>query len=211
VNADQSIICDYKENEWHKWPKHLVCSTSNANFNDTARNDKFSFSGTSEQKLATKTLNFMFQKTAIDFLPTDVLTEFPHLKGLILAWAHWPIIKSLVLNSHFRRIQHLYLDPCKITRIADNAFAELTELRWITIWNNHISYLKRETFQHNLKFEYLMLGGNRIKMINSRFFDNLNSLKEIHFRGNASLVKPCNRNDITRTFQKCIVISWNFY
>jgi SMC interacting uncharacterized protein involved in chromosome segregation len=44
-------------------------------------------------------------------------------------------------------------------------------------------------------------------MINSRFFDNLNNLKEIHFRDNfcvdASLVEPFISNNITRLFQKC--------
>ncbi len=43
-------------------------------------------------------------------------------------------------------------------------------------------------------------------MINSRFFDNLKSLKEIYFDGvcgNGSLVEPFTGNDIARTFQKC--------
>jgi hypothetical protein len=201
------MICEYFEYERYQWPKHLLCLTHNANLSITARNDKFSFSGSPEQKIATKTLWFEFKGTAIDFLPTGILTDFPNLNGLILNWADWPIVRSLIFTSHFKRIQHIIIDNCNIEKIADNAFAELTELKWISIWNSRITYLKRETFQHNLKLEYLFVNTNRIQMINSRFFDNFNSLKEIHFSDNfcvdASLVEPFTRNDITRTFQKC--------
>jgi hypothetical protein len=173
----------------------------------TARNDKFSFDGSPDQKNATKTLWFIFQKTAIDFLPTDILSEFPNLDGLIFSWGNWPILLPSFFTSHFKRIQHLYLDPCNIEILDENAFAELTELKWISIWKNPITYLKRDTFQHNLKLEYLSVTATRIQMINSRFFDNLSSLKEIQFSDNfcvnASLVKPFTRNDITRTFQSC--------
>jgi hypothetical protein len=80
-------------------------------------------------------------------------------------------------------IQNLYIGKTKTKVVGENAFNNLTELKWIDLRFNDIEYLNKIIFKNNLKLEYVGFYANKIKMINPKFFENLNNLIEVKFDG----------------------------
>jgi hypothetical protein len=73
----------YSDYSSHLWATFNQCKIKSVNLSETFRNDEHSFSGTAEQKSAITVVYFYFP-SEIDFLPKEILNDFPQLNGLMI-------------------------------------------------------------------------------------------------------------------------------
>ncbi len=143
----------------------------------------YSFSGNFAQKLAATNVGFKSSPN-VDFIPVEVLTEFPHLNGIEIARSNtFTIIKNGLFTKNFAKLQYLYLGENSIQTIEANAFQYLVSLKWISLHTNQIQSLPFPIFKNNPKLIFISLYGNKINSMNSNIFKNLKKLKFVGLAG----------------------------
>jgi hypothetical protein len=170
------------------WPTHTRCKVSSVDLSASFRGQEHSFSGTSAQKLAA-TVVFFYESPNVDFLPKEILSEFPHLNGILIFGSNLPTVKNNLFTSDFKKLQFLSLGANKIQTIEPDAFQHLVNLKWIGLWSNQIQTLPFQLFKKNPDLFYINLYGNNINSISSDFFKNLNKLKYVDFGRNLCINK----------------------
>ncbi len=121
----------------------------------------------------------------VDFIPKEILSEFPHLNGIeIYGCKTFTTVKNGFFTKDFDVLQYVYLDYNKIHTIEPQAFQYLVKLKWISLYGNQIESLPFQIFKHNPELIYISLHGNKINSIDSSFFKNLNKLKFVRLTDN---------------------------
>jgi hypothetical protein len=158
---------------WYLWPTFKRCFVSNKDFPSSAKNQSYSFTGSTEEKNNTTAVYF-YGRSIIDFIPLEILTEFPNINGIMIYYSNIPTLKEGFFTKYFKDIQYLNLWNNKISKIEEFALIYFTELKWIRLFSNQIESLKTNIFKNNHKLEFIDLNSNKIKIINPKLFANLN-------------------------------------
>jgi hypothetical protein len=147
-----------------------------------------SYSGTAEQKSAASTVWFQ-DATQVDFLPKQILKEFPQLNGIIIADCKTlKTVKNDLFTEDFGAIQYLGLWDNKIAAIEPNAFQHLPKLKWIHLGDNQLRSLPHQLFKNNPELVAIFLSSNKIKSVTPDFFNSyLHKLRLVDFDFN-----PCH-------------------
>ncbi len=175
--------------------------------------EKHSFSGNSSQKSETKTFR-IHDSPQVDFIPLDILTEFPNLNGLSVSGCNLPTVKASLFRVELNKIEYLDLQDNKIELVQGKAFEHLTKLKWVRLGLNYLQTLSYQLFRKNPYLIFIGLFGNQIDSIHPNFFDGLNSLKFIVFEKNlcvatkigcetCSLSQADLRNHLQNCYNNC--------
>jgi hypothetical protein len=175
AEADQLVECYYVDYDY--------CHVSNVDLSKNTVLEKFSFSGTQEQK---KKVTFIrFQRIGrVAHVPQNLREEFPKLTGLWIDDSEIPIVKSNLLGPQFSWIEELILVDNKIQIVEEAAFNHLHNLVEIYLYGNQIKSLRAKVFQNNRKLKVIWIYTNKIKMIAPETFQHLNQLAGVDIDGN---------------------------
>jgi Leucine-rich repeat (LRR) protein len=148
-----------------------------------------SFTGIAEQKSAATVVGFQ-DATQVDFLPKEILNEFPKLNGIRIENCNTlTTIREDFFSDEFKVIQYLDLYRNKIETIETNAFQHLPNLKWIGLASNELHSLPHQLFKNNLEIIVIWLWSNNIISITPDFFKNLNKLQYVDFNPNRCIEK----------------------
>jgi hypothetical protein len=207
----RQIQCSYQSSSvlgYTLWPNNTSCRTpDNTDFSARFESEKHSFSLTDpygyESSVSKSAINtfYISQSTQLDFIPLDILTEFPNLNGLYITNANLPTVKSGLFKPELQRIEYLLLSG-NIKSIEPEAFQYLNKLKWIHLGYNKIQTLFYKLFKNNPDLIYIYLGYNKINSIHPSFFDGLNKLKLVYFTGNVG----CFNTKIG--CETCLITQW---
>jgi Leucine-rich repeat (LRR) protein len=140
-----------------------------------------SFSGTAADK-SSVTIVVFYKPSQIEFLPNQILTDFPRLNGIRIWYCKtFTTIRDSFFGQDFNVIQYLSFYRNKIATIEANAFQHLTNLKWIDLGGNQLSSLPHQIFRNNPELFAIWLPGNKINSITPDFFKNLNKLQCVYF------------------------------
>ncbi len=159
-----------------------------------------SFTGTPQQKEYLTVVRF-HEPTQIDFLPKEMLNDFPELNGIIIGYCEtFKTVRDNLFTEDFGAIQYLSLNGNKIAKIEANAFQRLPKLKWINLAYNQLRSLPNQIFKNNPELIFIGLDGNTISSITPDFFQNLDKLQRVNFYGN-----ECTKKDFRCYSYSCLV------
>jgi carboxypeptidase N regulatory subunit len=181
--AATELSCGYGESYSHLWPRFKRCRINYKDFPSSAKNESFTLSGSTEEKNEITAVYFS-ESPSTDFIPLEIFTEFPNIKGILIEMSNIPILKEGFFTNDFKAIQYLNLWYNKITKIEEFALIDLPELKWIYLGSNLIETIKSNIFRNNQKLEFINLESNKIKMIHPYLYVNLNHLVEVWLERN---------------------------
>jgi hypothetical protein len=174
--------CTYYTRSSILWPESKCCYTNGVDYSAKFETEKHSFYITSSQKSEIQT--FLISLSKLEFIPLDILKEFPKLNGLALSGCNLPTLKARLFKKEFQKIQRLNLWLNKIEVIEPNAFQHLIHLKWINLYGNNLQTLPYQLFGKNPELIYVGLSSNKINSIHPNFFDGLQKLKLVDFSRN---------------------------
>jgi Leucine-rich repeat (LRR) protein len=179
AEADQVLECEY----FYFGDAGYGCKVRNVDLSKKTLSDKFSFTGTQEEK---KNATWIwFQGIGrVTHVPQNLREEFPKLSRLWIEWSEIPIVKNNLLGPQFSRIEKLNLYLNKIQIVEDGAFQHLHNLVKIYLHKNQIQSLSAGVFQNNRKLKGIWMRKNKIKMIAPETFQHLNQLKYVELEEN---------------------------
>jgi hypothetical protein len=188
---EREIECIYMTSSTYPlWPLvHCCFSSRSIDYTEFFKTAKHSVDGDEFDKRETKM--FMISRATIDFIPLEILTEFPNLNGIYFDRCWQPTVKSGLFTAEFRNIEFLHLGENNINLIEPEAFQHLVKLKWISLQWNDLKTLSHKLFRNNTDLIYINLKGNGINSIHPSFFDGLSKLKLVDFRENL-----CTRDQI---------------
>jgi hypothetical protein len=106
----------------------------------------------------------------VEFIPRQILSDFPKLNGLIIQrCSNFRIVKNDLLSEDFRAIEYLELFNNSIETVEATALQHLRKLKWINLNGNQIQALPFQIFQNNPE------------IITPDLFKNLNKLQHVNF------------------------------
>jgi Leucine-rich repeat (LRR) protein len=207
--SGREIECDYERLITALWPSHKSCRADSVDYSAKFETEKHSFSGNSSEKLEAKTFRIN-NSLQVDFIPLDILTEFPNLNGLAINGCNLPTVKAGLFRVELNKIEFLCLQDNKIELVQAKAFEHLTKLKWVRLGHNNLQTLPYQLFRNNPDLIFIGLFGNQINSIHLSFFDGLNSLKFIVFEENLCIneaigCETCSvsQTDLKNPLQKC--------
>jgi hypothetical protein len=181
----RQIQCAYYTASLTLWPNFKSCKTpQNTDFSAKFESEKHSFSLTGSSVSKSEINTFYIEgdgSQKLDFIPLDILTEFPNLNGLYITGVNLTTLKSGLFKPDLQRIEYLFL-PGRIESIEPQAFQYLVNLKWIRLGYN-IQAFFYQFFKNNPDLIYIHFGKNKIASIHPSFFDGLNKLKLIDLSG----------------------------
>jgi hypothetical protein len=175
------------------WPSFEFCATNKVDYSASFEKEKHSFSITQYswrsyvQKSEIKAF-YIGYSTQVDFIPLDILSEFPNLNGLMIEGGNLPIVKSGLFKEELQKVEYLDLNGNKIESIEPEAFKFLTKLKWIRLRYNNLQSLPYSLFKNNPDMIYITFQSNKINAIHPNFFDGLQKLKLIDFTENEGCI-----------------------
>jgi Leucine-rich repeat (LRR) protein len=176
------------------WPSFKYCATYQVDYSASFEKEKHSFSIKysqyygSAQKSEIKTFYIRYS-AQVDFIPLDILSEFPNLNGLMLEGCDLPIVKSGLFKEELQKIEYLDLAVNKIESIEPEAFEFLIKLKWIRLSSNNLQSLPYRLFENNPDLFYINFNyDNKINSIHPSAFDGLQKLKLIDFTNNKGCI-----------------------
>jgi Leucine-rich repeat (LRR) protein len=180
AEADQVVKCDYRD---YYGDGDYRCDVRNVDLSKKTANEKFSFSGTQEQKKKATLIGFQ-ESGRVAHVPQNLDEEFPKLTRLWISNSEIPIVKNNLLGPQFSWIKELWLRKDKIQIVEEEAFKHLYNLEWIYLHYNKIQSLSPKVFLNNRKLKEIRLYSNKIKIISPETFQHLNQLKSVELRWN---------------------------
>jgi hypothetical protein len=186
----RELRCDYKSGGGFLWPSFQFCHILRSDFSAKFEAEKHTFTGTPSQKSDTKVVKIHWTDQ-VDFIPLDIVTEFPNLNGIAIEYANLSTVKEGFFKPELQVIEYLWLAFNQIEVIEPKALQYLTKLQWVSLYGNRIQALPNRIFQNSPDLIYLDLEDNQLSSIVPNFFDGLNKLKLIQFRYNI-----CIQDDI---------------
>jgi Leucine-rich repeat (LRR) protein len=215
VITGRQLGCDYGTDWWDMWPTYHYCKLSNVDLSKSFESQIHSFSGSSSQK-SEATVVRLDNSPQIDFIPKQILEEFPNLNGLIITSSNFPVLKNDLFSEDFVVLEYLYLSYNKIASIESLAFQNLKNLKWLALNYNNIRSLPFNLFQKNPKLIYLDFRGNQIISISPNLLKNLNQLKKLDLEDSECVSRgfgcdtcsPISQSDLdsylSECFQNCL-------
>ncbi len=180
----RELTCEYGTSYNVLWPRYNQCQISSVDLSEQYKTVAHTFSGSSAQKSAVTVVRFE-TPSQIEFLPTQILNDFPQLNGIgIIGCDTFTIIRDNFFGQEFNVIEYLYLWKNKIEAIEANAFHHLTNLKWILLTENQLRSLPHQIFKTNPEMIAIWLYANKINSITPDFFKNLNKLQYVYFPSN---------------------------
>jgi hypothetical protein len=180
VITGRKLECSYSTFSLAFWSEFYQCSLSKVDLSKSFQTQIHSFSGSSSQKSEATTV--LFDGSAqIDFIPKQILKEFPNLNGLIFSHCNLPVLKNELFSEEFVVLEYLDLKSSQILSIEPFAFEHLKNLKRLSLLWNKIQSLPFNLFQNNPKLIYLNFGANQINSISPNLLKNLNQLKRVDF------------------------------
>lgn len=177
------VNCQYGQFKKRLWEEVKYCKVENVDLQSMEKNKTLIFTGTVKRKNQVTAIEFS-QSMEVDFLPQEILQQFPHLNGLLISQSFMPVLRKDIITIEFSTICYLSLQNNSIYAIVQQAFDYLTDLKWIDLSYNALYSLKGATFKNNKNLEYIKLSSNKIKAVNPLFFENLVHLKFIDMEDN---------------------------
>jgi Leucine-rich repeat (LRR) protein len=184
----RKLECEYMSTHTIMWSDHKYCRTRSIDYSAKFETKKHSFSGSASQKSEIKSFH-IHDSPQVDFIPLDILSEFPNLNGLAIYWCNLPTLKSGLFKAELNRIELLDLTQNEIEIIELEAFQYLIHLKWISLWFNKIETLPDRLFGNNPDLIYINLEHNQIISIHPIFFDGLKKLKLVDLESNFCIRK----------------------
>jgi hypothetical protein len=179
----RELSCYYSTSGLTFWPAFSYCQVTSVDLSDSFKAQDHSFTGSSAEKLAATTVHF-YSSPNVDFIPKEILSEFPHLNGIeIYNCKTFTTVKNRFFSKDFDVLQYVWLPGNKIQTIEPQAFQYLVKLKWISLSNNQIESLPFQIFKNNPELIYIDLRYNKINSIDSDIFKNLNKLKFVQLTG----------------------------
>jgi Leucine-rich repeat (LRR) protein len=154
------------------------CKVRKVDLSKKTLNDKFSFSGTLEEKKTVTEIRF-WEIGRVAHVPLNLAEEFPKLTGLWIQRSEIPIVKNNLLGPQFSWIKELYLVENKIQIVEEEAFQHLYNLVRIGLHYNKIQSLSAGVFENNRELKKIYLDNNKIKIIAPGTFQHLNQLTRV--------------------------------
>jgi hypothetical protein len=185
----RQLSCIYYTLSPTLWPNSISCYTpQNTDFSAYYESEKHSFylTGSSVSKSTINTF-YIWDSQKLDFIPLDILTEFPNLNGLLIDGVNLPTLKAGLFKPELQKIEYLYLSGT-IETIEPEAFQYLINLKWIFLYGHNLQTLPYRLFKNNPDLIFIGLG-YKINSIHSSFFDGLNKLKLVDFSRNVGCIK----------------------
>lgn len=93
-------------------------------------------------------------------------------------------LQSLSKCYHFSDDTGIRINNCNLTGISDDTFAELSELRNISLAHNLLETLPINVFDHQAKLEELDLSYNRLTILDDGIFNGTNVLRVLRLSHN---------------------------
>ncbi len=184
----RQLSCTYDTSSYALWPTFNHCKLSSIDLSESYKTVDHTFTGTSEQKSVTTAIWFD-SPVNINFLPKQIINNFPKFNGLIIQNCRTvTTLNDNLFTRDFKAIKYLNLYNFKI-EIEANAFQHLTKLKWIVLQRNQIQSLPHQLFKNNPKIIFVSLSSNRINSITPDFFKNLNKLQYVHFGTSNECIK----------------------
>jgi Leucine-rich repeat (LRR) protein len=187
VEAVQMLECGYNYQYNDKSGCYHVFI---ANLSKYTTNEKFTFSGTEEQKKNAGFIAFV-QIGRVAHVPLNLVEEFPKLSELRIYDSEIPIVKNNLLGPQLSWIETLELFNNKIQIVEEGAFKQLHNLWSISLSRNEIKTISAKIFQNNRKLKRIYLEKNKIKKIAPETFQSLNRETRVDLRGNDECVDLC--------------------
>jgi hypothetical protein len=182
--SGRELTCDYDTDTYAMWPKFNYCKVSSVDLSEGFKTVEQSFSGTPEQKAATSVVKFE-SLDRIDFLPKQILSDFPRLNGIIIENCKtFTTLRNDLFSEDFGAIQYLGFYKNQIATIEADAFQHLPNLKRINLSHNQLRSLPHQIFKNNSELAYIGIYGNKINSITPDFFQNLNELQYVDFENN---------------------------
>jgi polyhydroxyalkanoate synthesis regulator phasin len=166
------------------WQKFNLCKLSSVDLSEEYKTVAHSFTGTPAEKSAVTAVHFD-KSLNIDFLPKEIVSDFPQLNGIIIENCDtFTNVKNELFSEDFGAIQYLDISSNLIETIEVGAFQHLPKLKWIAIESNLIESLPHQIFRNNPEIIFLSFHDNQINSITPDFFKNLNKLQYVTFDEN---------------------------
>jgi hypothetical protein len=156
--------------------------TNQVYYSDRFEKDEHCFTGSTE-KSESKTF-LIYKSPKVDFIPLDILTEFPNLNGIILNFCILPTLKAGLFGEEFQKIEYLRFQFDKIKTVEPEALQYLVKLKLIDFNSNKIESLPQQLFKNNPNLVYIDFRKNKINSIHPNFYDGLSKLKFTELDGN---------------------------
>jgi hypothetical protein len=179
TEADQVVECDYN----YFGDGSGYCTVLNVDLSKKTVNEKFSFTGSQEQKKTAPAIQFQ-ESGRVAHVPQNLREVFPNLTKLWITESEIPIVKNNLLGPEFSWIEKLNLQENNIQIVEEGAFKHLHNLEWISLSGNQIQSLRAKVFQNNRKLKEIRLDDNKIKMISPETFQHLNQLTDVDLNWN---------------------------
>ncbi len=161
-------------------PTYNYCELSLVDLSEDYKNSDFSFTGTPEQKSAATTV-FFHRPYKVDFLPKEILNDFPQFNSLSIHYCDTlTVLKNDLFSKDFNAIEYLHLGFNKIESIEANAFQHLRKLKWIDLGENQMQSLPHQIFRNLPEIIAIWLNHNKINSITPDFFKNLYELQFVN-------------------------------
>jgi hypothetical protein len=181
--SGRELECHYGPWSTTLHPTHKRCYTDQVDYSAKFEAEKHTFSGSVSDKSETKTFQ-IWRSPKVDFIPLDILMEFPKLNGLDIYNCNLPTLKSGLFKKEFQKIEFLKLEWNRIEKIEPEAFQYLIKLKWVRLYRNNLKTLSTRLFGNSPDLIYIDLESNQMNAIHPNFFDGLEKLKLIDFEGN---------------------------
>jgi hypothetical protein len=135
ISTGRQLECSYSTFSLAFWSEFYQCSLSQVDLSKSFQSQIHSFSGSSSQKSEATTV--LFDGSAqIDFIPKEILKEFPNLNGLIFSHCNLPVLKNELFSEEFSVLKYLDLKSSQILSIEPFAFEHLKNLKRLSLlWN----------------------------------------------------------------------------
>jgi hypothetical protein len=185
--------CKYQSRTfWNNWPAHKECLLNSVDLSAAHKSGRHSFSGSSSEKTEVTMVRFE-GSNVVDFVPAEVIREFPKLNALAITRSNVPVVKTGLIGREFKTLQFLSFYYSKVEAIEAGAFEELENLKNFWIMGGPLKTLQFGLFRKNLKLEFTFFGDNKISMIHPALFDDLKNLKVVYFNSNVCVSKTFDR------------------
>jgi hypothetical protein len=185
----RQLQCKYQSGlAWSNWPAHKECVLASVDLSAVHKSGGHSFSGSSSEKSEVYLVKF-YRSNVVDFVPPEVIREFPNLNALVFYYSNLPVVKTGLIGREFKKLEFLGFWECTVESIEAGAFEELENLKHIWIFGNLLKTLQFGLFRNNLKLEIAFLGDNKISMIHQALFDDLTHLKIVYLSSNVCVSK----------------------
>jgi hypothetical protein len=180
----RELLCEYGTNSYAMWPDLNHCKLSSVDLTEEYKTVAHSFTGAPGQKSAVTVVHFD-KPLNIDFLPKQIVRDFPQLNEIVIENCDtFTIIKNELFTEDFGAIQYLDIESNQIETIEADAFQHLPKLKWIAFDENQVKSLPHQIFKNNPDLILILFVKNQINSITPDFFKNLNKLQSVDFNEN---------------------------